>query len=950
MNTPPAEQTGHVDDLVTNGAVQFDGLSLLSLETDALPHHRQGQCLFPNCTSIEEEHVTAQDVKRHIQTEHPLLLDSNNAYRCRVPGCGDNDKFWVRRENLWGHLRFVHRINTYDDLKRSIRQNVSETEDPSNVGPMSQRRIQAPNIEIEQVQRDVEKKVMMIDRGMQERARLSAMNEPMTVRSEELFERGKNSESNIDPGVHLAFQKLKRAKTRRTYQPVDVLLAARPDIPPGTTLDGLLHAGQSTTKKADVFLKHSERPDLALQEWAKALYIIEDLIPNHAEYGSLMYEYVPDAEVRLGRLSNWVTTAKPIYEEVKDIINDHNSGAFELEGLDDSQFSTSSSTITEPRISDSSVSHTFQYPITDSKDDEKARTTTSMSKQAHDSSSQKSSIQFSNSGSDLEFSREFPINFKILYPCHIRACPDYRTGFSSPDALMHHYELIHGETNYLCDYPTCQSQTASATSPAGNLRFLRSDFKGSKEEFRKHLIYEHKEDIDVLGKATGVDIDSRGEYAIEPQWWRCSSCLHRVTKKDGIMCKDCGNPLEPTRLMERRARFGSDGFSEDCVNEELTNFSNENTPQLTSSEGDKNHVPKNIKPERQDSDSVLGSIIGTMAHQSSPIKPSQAAWVDGVDITLYNHKIYTKEEVLPYEFIKQLGHGSLGVVDAVRVKGNRNSVIFARKTIQLRNVTRKKLLPLIQQEVAVLKSLNHHHIVKVLGSYETSGRPRYFGILLSPAGDEDLSHFLERVGENDSSEENLKLLSKWQLCLASAISYIHSQNIRHKDIKPSNMICKGKEIYLTDFGSAHRFNTGLTSSTDGPLVGITRMYSAPEVIANDRRGRPADVFSLGCVFAEMASVANGETVEEFEDYRAVPIEDEPETLTSVYHATVPRVLSWFTDLGDTWTVSLLGDVLAADHNRRPTADTLVRILTEHYGHQTCLCQQIFNVKAGPNIS
>tara|TARA_R110002060_G_scaffold25097_4_gene34205 strand:+ start:399 stop:647 length:249 start_codon:yes stop_codon:yes gene_type:complete len=72
---------------------------------------------------------------------------------------------------------------------------------------------------------------------------------------------------------------------------------------------------------------------------------------------------------------------------------------------------------------------------------------------------------------------------------------------------------------------------------------------------------------------------------------------------------------------------------------------------------------------------------------------------------------------------------------------------------------------------------------------------------------------------------------------------------------------------LTDFGSAHQFSTGLTSSTEGYAAGITKMYSAPEVISLDRRGRPADIYSLGCVFAEMATVVGRRAIEDFHEFR-----------------------------------------------------------------------------------
>lgn len=308
----------------------------------------------------------------------------------------------------------------------------------------------------------------------------------------------------------------------------------------------------------------------------------------------------------------------------------------------------------------------------------------------------------------------------------------------------------------------------------------------------------------------------------------------------------------------------------------------------------------------------------------------------------FSHTEYANREAVPFITTKQLGHGSWGIVDAVRPTNGEKGVILARKVIQLRGVARKRVLPLVQKEVAILKELKHENIIQVVCTYETTSVPRQFGILLSPVGEEDLLHHMERLGENGCFERDSTKLKHWRYCLASAVEYIHHQNIRHKDIKPSNAICKGDEIFLTDFGSAHQFSTGLTSSTEGYAAGVTKMYSAPEVIEEDRRGRSADIFSLGCVFAEMTTVIHGRKVEDFHDFRSEPDPDEPERLTICYYATAHRLRDWFaTDICEEVTASLLiFRMMSNDRKSRPKAEevrqnllaelspTATRVLTE----------------------
>ncbi|KAH7403083.1 kinase-like domain-containing protein, partial [Cadophora sp. MPI-SDFR-AT-0126] len=82
------------------------------------------------------------------------------------------------------------------------------------------------------------------------------------------------------------------------------------------------------------------------------------------------------------------------------------------------------------------------------------------------------------------------------------------------------------------------------------------------------------------------------------------------------------------------------------------------------------------------------------------------------------------------------------------------------------------------------------------------------------------------------------------------MTYIHAQRIRHKDIKPTNILVKDDNILIADFGLSKRFSdeTTETRSTAGFK---TPGYCAPEVAAHEPRSRASDIFSLGCVFAEM---------------------------------------------------------------------------------------------------
>ncbi|TGO45345.1 hypothetical protein BCON_0401g00080 [Botryotinia convoluta] len=763
---------------------------------------------------------------------------------------------------------------------------------------------------------------------------------------------------------------------KRPYRHLDDLLAAKPDIPSGASILGLLHLAEYSIKQADTFLDNLERPDLALEKWVTVNITLNSTIPHSDGYNSLRSD--PGLLARYNMLKKWLIDKDSTFEEAKNVIRGDNCKNG-VQSLLAQPMSCADGDNKAVPINGEEERWQKQDDIKFEK--EAAVASALLDANACKNSSENNIPTMHSQSSSFKFSDDFTIS----YPCHIRTCPEHQSGFPSQYILMEHYVHSHGEAYHLCDYPSCQSQIGTASALGSKFRFLRSDFRAPKINYRTHLRDFHKEDIGISSKLSAEEIEGLVTCRFEAEWWRCQSCLRKVVVgSEGYSCKSCKTICESARILARKTRFGFGGLigSERVISspngailrqasypsgdldvsdepkifvcEETQGFEDStipcsSDPLPTLSPAIKLSIlkfemarrgisTKNVASERSIfateaiSEKDQGSGLYDLKVCPSPRIPHQDVIIE------YTHEEYTSNKVVPLTTIKQLGHGSLGIVDAVRFNDRDYSGLIARKIIRLPNFSRKRLLPLIQQEVAVLRGLSHHHIVKVISTYETIKAPRQFGILISPAGDEDLGHFLERVSDSDFPEEDMKLLSGWQCCLASAVSYIHSQNIRHKDIKPNNIICKGDQVYLTDFGSAHQFSAGVTSSTEGPLVGITKMYSAPEVISDDRRGRPADIYSLGCVFAEMATVADGERIEDFHEYRSQPMPDEPDRMTYVYCATSHMIGPWFNELGDLWMASLLQNVLAFDQKCRPTADVLVENLLQHYGPPTCSCQ------------
>ncbi|KAF8670036.1 hypothetical protein HU200_051227 [Digitaria exilis] len=87
--------------------------------------------------------------------------------------------------------------------------------------------------------------------------------------------------------------------------------------------------------------------------------------------------------------------------------------------------------------------------------------------------------------------------------------------------------------------------------------------------------------------------------------------------------------------------------------------------------------------------------------------------------------------------------------------------------------------------------------------------------------------------------------------LLRGLKYVHSANVLHRDLRPSNLLLNAKcDLKIGDFGLART-----TTETDFMMeYVVTRWYRAPELLLNCSEYTQAiDMWSVGCIFGEIVT-------------------------------------------------------------------------------------------------
>ncbi|KAJ2952655.1 hypothetical protein O0L34_g6986 [Tuta absoluta] len=190
-----------------------------------------------------------------------------------------------------------------------------------------------------------------------------------------------------------------------------------------------------------------------------------------------------------------------------------------------------------------------------------------------------------------------------------------------------------------------------------------------------------------------------------------------------------------------------------------------------------------------------------------------------------------------YVVLSFIGEGSFGRV--FKAKEKESDAVVALKVIRKKGRSSKDLKNL-RQECDIQRELNHPNIIRMIDSFDTETEL----VVVTEYAEKELHSILAKEG--CLNEEQVQQIT-WDL--VSALYYLHSHRVLHRDLKPQNVLLDSTgRAKLCDFGLARIMTnaTHILTSIKG-----TPLYMAPELIDEKPYDHQADLWSLGCIVYEL---------------------------------------------------------------------------------------------------
>ena len=236
-----------------------------------------------------------------------------------------------------------------------------------------------------------------------------------------------------------------------------------------------------------------------------------------------------------------------------------------------------------------------------------------------------------------------------------------------------------------------------------------------------------------------------------------------------------------------------------------------------------------------------------------------------------------------YAVERELGRGGMAIVYLASDRRHPRRVAIKVLDAQLTGLANAGRF---LQEIRLMATLQHPHILPLFDSGEVLGEPYY---VMPYIEGETLRARLQREGRL-GVEESVRIMRE----VASALDYAHRQGVVHRDVKPENILLSDGHALVADFGIARALLADSDAARRLTATGValgTPGYMSPEQAMGEHAvDARSDIYALGALAHEMLAGSPPFTGPSAQAVLARVLTESPPPLTQVRRG-VPASIS-----------------------------------------------------------
>lgn len=208
-----------------------------------------------------------------------------------------------------------------------------------------------------------------------------------------------------------------------------------------------------------------------------------------------------------------------------------------------------------------------------------------------------------------------------------------------------------------------------------------------------------------------------------------------------------------------------------------------------------------------------------------------------------------------YNILGPLGQGGFAIVSLISFADGTQAarkVFFPNQAQPLELAELAHVKERFKREVAILSTIDHPNIVKIISSEIDLEPPAY----IMPLAQATLAKDLPTVREYPI-QDRIKIF----MDILAGLEEIHDLSIYHRDLKPLNVLRFGDNYAISDFGLISLDKSQVSGLTHTGMAMGSDKYTAPEITSELKlASKASDIYSAGCILHDLTTLRFGSRI------------------------------------------------------------------------------------------